>query len=393
MQSPSPLSQAIVSGDDATVKRLIDAGFDVNSRSASGQTPLILAVASGQTHLIPLLIDAGAQPRLRDKLDLNAIDWAERKGLGEIKVLLEREDGSPLVPKVDRLPDSHEKRPDMFSSTSATPKNERKSEVDASEEKARKWISGLRARFEEQAQRQNFQSLLSQPELVPQTTDETAQPNRMAQTTETVVESAQAKPIIKSTNVVLDDLEPPKKNTRKRCPKCNAMYDSELLGYCAHHVVPLVDANLPIVSESQHEATSWLWLGLMIFLCASVVAGYYLLISRTGTVSTLSTAAASPAQFALTRKASAIPSAELAGKAKSLPDAECPLNENADKAVGTVTVKVRVDKSGRVFWTRSSGGDWLLRAAAMDAATKSTFLPEGLRSNSLEGSLTYNFKP
>lgn len=384
MHSPSQLSQAIVSGDETTVKRLIQAGIDVNSRIASGQTPLILAVASGQTHLIPLLIDAGAQPSLRDKLNLNAIDWAERKGLGEIKNLLEREEGSRPTPRVDQYSHFDEKRTNMFSSTSTKADNKSTSEIDVSEEKARKWISGLRARFEERAQREKLDSADNQlkAETAAQAPLIPAPP---------IPEPAVVSVTTKS-SIALDDMEPTK-STRKRCPKCNAIYDSELLGYCAHHVVPLVDANLPIVSESQSESTTWIWLVLMVSLSAAIVAAYYLLISRTTTVSTLPTVAASQTQPLLIRKASAIPSSELSGKAKSLPDAEFPLKENSDRPVGTVVVKVRVDKNGRVFWTRSSGGDWLLRAAAMEAAGKATFLPERLGSSTVAGSLTYNFNP
>ena len=397
MQSPTPLSQAIVSGDDDAVKSLISAGVDVNSRSASGQTPLILAVASGQTHIIPLLIDAGAQPHLRDKLDLNAIDWAERKGLGEVKVLLEGGAGPPVAPKVNQRPDG--KRSKMTPTTSTTPGNQSTSEVDPSEEKARKWISGLRARFEEKAQRENSASTInkstSNPDVLPQTVADNGEVSAhtvAVNEPEILTEDVETSSVSALTTHVFDDIEPPRKSSRKRCPKCNAMYDSELLGYCAHHVVQLVDADSPVVVGPPREIPSWLWLVLMVTLCAAIVGGYYYLISRTNPVSTLGSVVASPSQPATVRKAPAMPSVELAGKAKSLPDAECPAKDN-ESAAGTVIVRVKIDKSGRVFWTRSSGGDSLLRAAAMDAAYKATFIPATLGSNTVEGSLTYNFKP
>ena len=62
-----------------------------------------------------------------------------------------------------------------------------------------------------------------------------------------------------NTQIVIDHLglpqpfEPPtppeKSSTRKRCPQCNAIYNSDLLAYCAHHIVPLVPVDDPIISE------------------------------------------------------------------------------------------------------------------------------------------------
>jgi hypothetical protein len=52
-----------------------------------------------------------------------------------------------------------------------------------------------------------------------------------------------------------------------------------------------------------------------------------------------------------------------------------------------------VDKTGQVYWARGSGGDWLMRGAATDAAMKSTFSPDKLRGREAEGTITYTFKP
>ena len=83
---------------------------------------------------------------------------------------------------------------------------------------------------------------------------------------------------------------------------------------------------------------------------------------------------------------------DLVGKSVSLPDAECPV-KGPEPVSGTVTVRVMVDKKGQVYWARGSGGDWLMRGAATEAAMKSTFSPEKLRNRETEGTITYTFKP
>jgi hypothetical protein len=60
---------------------------------------------------------------------------------------------------------------------------------------------------------------------------------------------------------------------------------------------------------------------------------------------------------------------------------------------GTVTVRILVDKSGQVNWARGSGGDWLMRGCSTEAAMKSTFDAQKLRSREVEGTITYTFKP
>lgn len=374
MHSPcTSLTQAIVSGDKNLVAGLLSTGSDVNCRNLSGQTPLIIAIVSGQTHLIRLLLDAGADSHLRDNVGLNAIDWSERKGLPEAKSLLL---GKPnRIRKSDEvIQRSPAKDLNMSSSTSSQNESQSVPDANSSDEKARKWIAGLRARFEEKARQQEAGQVPSEKKVavqqiaVPATTEEKA---------------------IRSNEVEVPE---EKKASRKRCPKCNAVYDGELLAYCAHHIVPLVDIDAPAVTEPPKETTAWLWLILMVSASAIIVAGYYLIISRSKAVNTVPTVAASPTQ-PQTQRASAIASIELAGKANSLPDAECPLQANGEKATGTVVVRVKVNKDGRVYWSRSTGGDWLLRAASMDAATKATFSPERLKGNGVEGSLTYTFKP
>ena len=86
------------------------------------------------------------------------------------------------------------------------------------------------------------------------------------------------------------------------------------------------------------------------------------------------------------------PDRELEKNATALPIAECPLN-GQEAIPGTVVVRVVINKDGQVTSARASGGDWLLRGAASEAAMKSTFSPEKLRGRETEGTITYTFEP
>jgi hypothetical protein len=183
---------------------------------------------------------------------------------------------------------------------------------------------------------------------------------------------------------------PRKSSTRKRCPQCNAIYNSDLVAYCAHHFVPLVDADVPIISEPQKPPAVMFWMIIVITLTGSIVVGSLITAYfYTTRVTTQQTASAPPA--AVQKGTPALDEA-LAGKSVSLPTAECPLN-GQEAIPGTVVVHVIIDKSGEVIEAEASGGDWLLRGAAADAAMKSTFAPDKLRGRETEGTITYTFEP
>lgn len=100
---------------------------------------------------------------------------------------------------------------------------------------------------------------------------------------------------------------------------------------------------------------------------------------------------ASPPAPQAVQKGTPAVSKELEGKVLSLPIAECPLN-GQEAIPGTVTVRVTINRSGQVTDVRASGGDWLLRNAASEAAMKSTFSPEKLRGRGTEGTINYTFE-
>jgi hypothetical protein len=155
--------------------------------------------------------------------------------------------------------------------------------------------------------------------------------------------------------------------------------------------VALVDEDAPIISEPPKSSPVLFWMIVGITLIASVILGslaakyFYTSQQDASPPVTASKPAPAPVQ-----KGTPVVDKDLEGKVVSLPVAECPLN-GQEAIPGTVVVYVAIDKSGRVKEARASGGDWLLRGAASEAAMKSTFAPAKLRGRDTEGTITYTF--
>src|SRR4029079_19507426 len=111
------------SGDEQAVSALLANGADVNETTGGGQTALILAVIFGRTNLVKLLMKAGADPQLRDNLGLNAIEWAQRRGLTEAVALLKNahQPSTPQKRIVIPLPDP-EPAPEKLPPEKLTPR-------------------------------------------------------------------------------------------------------------------------------------------------------------------------------------------------------------------------------------------------------------------------------
>jgi hypothetical protein len=376
------LTQAVTSGDEKAVSDLLANGADVNETTSGGQTALILAVIFGHTKLAKLLMNAGADPHLRDNLGLNAIEWAQRRGLTEALAILNNGTQSSTPPRRIIVPLEEPAKP-VVEERPAPREDEPAKETFSEAEKSRRWIAGFKQRLDEQSVRRLNRNepariIEEEPAKVPEPAaePEPAPPQRP-------VKSAAAP------RILTPEPASSTKSTRKRCPKCNAIYNSDLVSYCAHHIVPLVDADEPIISEPPKSNPPMFWILLIVTLAGSVVAGSlittYLYRSRQGG----SRSAAQPQRL---QKGTPELGSELAGKAVSLPEAECPV-KGPDPVSGTVTVRIMVDRNGQVYWARGAGGDWLMRGAATEAAMKSTFAPEKLRGRELEGTITYTFKP
>lgn len=434
--SSVPLTQAVTSGDAAAVTAVLANGADVNERTGGGQTPLILATIFGHTHLIPLLLDAGADPQLRDNLGLNAVDWAQRRGATEVIDVLNRTSKTPAA-KVETSAQSRSPRP------SASAEVEKPRAISEAE-RSRRWIAGLKQRIAEQSQgeipdgpnifRAQTQVVTPQrletppspeipsepkpepempappppqpempapppdpqPEIPahppePETPTPSPEPQPQSQD-QTAFAKAELQTSPANADALPANVEAPRRSSRKRCPQCNAIYNSELLAYCAHHIVPLVDADIPIISEPPKTPPVMFWVFIVITLTGSIVVGSlitaYFYNSSNGTQQTVS----SPAAPVAVQKGIPALDEALEGKAVSLPIAECPLN-GQDAIPGIVEVRVVIDRSGHVTEAEASGGDWLLRDAAAEAAMKSTFAPEKLRARETEGTITYTFEP
>lgn len=75
----SVFDEAITYNNPDMVKRIIDAGVDVNeTRRSSGFTPLMAAVCYNRKSIVTLLLENGADKSQRDRLGLNSADYARK---------------------------------------------------------------------------------------------------------------------------------------------------------------------------------------------------------------------------------------------------------------------------------------------------------------------------
>lgn len=358
MSSAVQLTQAVTSGDAKAVSAALANGADVDERNNGGQTALILAVIFGHTHLVQLLVNAGANPRLRDNLGLDAIEWAQRRGLTEAIEIFGGNNGAP-APPVRQI-----RVEEDFAPT--------ETRIDA-DEKSRKWLAGVKQRIQEQA-RKEIQIVEPTPALEPEPAPPLPEPEPAPKT------AAAA---------------------RKRCPRCNTIYNSELLAYCAHHVVPLVDADEPIfeLPSSNSSNTPLLWIFIFVTVSIGAFTGYMIVTQLSnGAIPDTPTASTQqqqqqPQSFL---RGTPVAAGELAGKSVQLPQAECPVFKDQPRPANTaytVNVHIKIDKTGKVYWARAEGGDESLRRAASEAASNSTFSPDRLRGRETEGTITYTFAP
>jgi TonB family protein len=148
----------------------------------------------------------------------------------------------------------------------------------------------------------------------------------------------------------------------------------------------------PIITQPQTTSPVLFWMIIIITLTGSVMVGSVVAAFFYSSKKVQPPVTASPPVIAGVQKGTPVAGKELEGKVVSLPIAECPLN-GQEAIPGTVVVRVTVSKTGQVTEAKASGGDWLLRGAASEAAMKSTFAPDKLRGHATEGTITYTFEP
>lgn len=378
MSSTISLTNAVTSGDEGTVTALLAEGADVNETTGGGQTALILAVIFGHTNLVKLLVNSGADPQLRDNLGLNAVEWAKRRGSREALEILTHTPQSFTPPIIEI------EQPAEVEVPPAAPEPETRPNF-SDDEKSRRWLAGVRQRLDEQEVRR-----LNRNEAVEEPRVEPVEPVKPPEPTQPTPPPIIVRPAVARIFEPAPEPPPSGKAKRKRCPRCNAIYNGDLLSYCAHHIVPLVDADEPIITDvPQKSNVPLFWILVLVTLSGSIVIGTiittYMFRSQQAAVPV------APAGPPTMQKGFPELGGELIEKAILLPEAECPLS-GSENLAGTVTVNVKIDRAGQVYWARGSGGDWLMRGCATDAAMKSTFSPEKLRGREIEGTITYTFK-
>jgi ankyrin repeat protein len=78
-------------GNTEAVKRLLEAGTDVNARNNLGDTPLMWAARNGHTETVKLFLESSADVNANNNYGWTALMWAARYGHTEtVKFLLEK---------------------------------------------------------------------------------------------------------------------------------------------------------------------------------------------------------------------------------------------------------------------------------------------------------------
>ena len=187
----------------------------------------------------------------------------------------------------------------------------------------------------------------------------------------------------------------------KRCPRCGAVYQNSPLSFCTRDNATLIgiDQFHPYVAPTQTQTSSTpivVWLLIAFVLGASGFVAYRLT-ERFYSQTEPTPAAVKPVEApAEVKKPPFTVGGNLAGRELSIPEPDYPSDLKAAGTSGSITVRVRVNKSGRVISASSSGGDSRLRSAAVKAARQATFAPDKIaeistRGRAVTGTITYEF--
>jgi TonB family protein len=189
----------------------------------------------------------------------------------------------------------------------------------------------------------------------------------------------------------------------QRCPKCKTTYKSDLLAYCSYDATRLISADDPLFNSpaihplfNSPAANDWaqptVWVLVTIMVAGGASIGYLInsyLWRENGSRAPIAAQIEQPENA---RKDSPKIDGALSGMEVNVPEPDYPVKAKTEGVSGTVTVRVQVNKKGRVISARSSSGDWRLRAAAVEAAQKATFSAEKLAGRGAIGTITYVFR-
>jgi ankyrin repeat protein len=95
----TPLMNAAGMGNKEAVEFLIKKGADVNHRTSGNYTALMQAALVGQIEIVKILLDAGADPSVKDAGGRTAIAYAQEQKHEEIAQLLKQKTGSQSAGK------------------------------------------------------------------------------------------------------------------------------------------------------------------------------------------------------------------------------------------------------------------------------------------------------
>ena len=79
----TPLHYAATSGHVEVMRLLLDRHAYIDAESPNGTTPLMMAAHYGTPGAVKLLLEEGADPMIKNKLGLSAIDFAQRANRAE----------------------------------------------------------------------------------------------------------------------------------------------------------------------------------------------------------------------------------------------------------------------------------------------------------------------
>jgi TonB family protein len=378
----------------------------------------MLASIAGLSEVVQLLLTAGANVELKDRLGLTAIDWSKRRGFSEITDLLatfEFSSGQSVkTPSGHELGKQSSEKPDpptVSSSVSARtldgqPLAEQSTEradplivsstVSAPLIQQDKTAEIERTRLQERASiealfeklRESSPATKIQEPPAPSVSDDTTAPEQ-----EKLLRKKRLKSEDERITRVHQSKEEDVQVTQPMRPDTNVLsgMNDQLLGSSQPH---------PLTRPA-------VWMLLTFALMGGVLIGYQLNEYTSQTERNSTPLESAPVQQQASARPEVTPSAATApagpvvvggalnGAEASLPEPEYPARAIKDGVSGEITVRVRVNKRGRVILARTSGGDSRLRAAAVQAARKATFLPEKLATNErfTSGTITYYFKP
>jgi TonB family protein len=185
----------------------------------------------------------------------------------------------------------------------------------------------------------------------------------------------------------------------RRCPRCGAVYQNSPLSFCTRDNATLISINElhQLATPPQTSSTPIaVWLLIAFVLGASGFAAYRLT-ERFYRQPEPAPAEVKPIEAPpVTKKPAFSVGGDLAGSEVNIPEPEYPSDLMTADITGPITVRVRVNKNGRVISALTSKGDSRLRAAAVKAARLATFAPDKLaemspRGRAVAGSITYDF--